>query len=322
MQLEVPDMIKVHGIFSFIGKQYDELCAFYDWCKSIGIMRPSKFPNIEKIPKEKLDSMSDFIRQKTEMLQNRNIVSNQNEMNPKPVEEADETKPNKDEHVMKALPVVSVESTENKDEKTFKVMKTDKENKIQEMGDLLNLGEDAPDTEEHGQMLALALFDGLTTTVPESSINPWEAFKDSSDDWETKLVQSASYLSNARADLPGGFDALMLDGMYQLEAMTQVVAYSGYGGSASSTAFGSNGKTAMLALPAPPTVNDGARSTPKTDPFAASLAIAPPASVQISKPTNAERLTQVEMVFFLLLEDFDRTGGEHWFEITLVSTFD
>lgn len=297
MQLQVPDMIRVHGIFSSVSKQYDDIAAFYDWCKRTSIMPPSNFPNVKKIPKEKLDTMNDFIRQKSEMLQTKN-------MNPKPVEEEekeDEAKPEEDENAMKALvPVdyVCVESAESRDAKSFEPMETEEEKKIQDIGDLLNLDDDTPSTEEHGNMLALALFDDLTT-VPETATNPWEAFNDSTEDWETKLVESARHLSNQRASLRGGFDTLMLDSMYQYGAMTQVVAYSGCGGSASSVALRSH---AMLALPAPPMANNGAT---KTDPFAASLTIAPPSYVQISEMEEKQRLLVQEQLYW---QQFARNG--------------
>lgn len=94
----------------------------------------------------------------------------------------------------------------------------------------------------------------------------------------------------------------MLDGMYQQGAVAQVVASSGVvaTGSASSVALGSAGRPAMLALPAPPSADGGAQSTTctTTDPFAASLAIAPPSYVQMSEMEKKQRLLVDEQVMW------------------------
>ncbi|KAL0335159.1 UNVERIFIED_CONTAM: putative clathrin assembly protein [Sesamum radiatum] len=165
---------------------------------------------------------------------------------PQPIEEViEEAEPEPDMNEIKALPPPEgfVEEKAEPEEVPQVVEEPKEEKKPQEVGDLLNLGEDAPSTEEQGDKLALALFDGLgpATTAPGNAITPWEAFKQpSGGDWETALVQSASHLSNQKASLPGGFDTLILDGMYQQGATAQAVASSGLvaTGSASSVALG------------------------------------------------------------------------------------
>lgn len=306
MQLEVPDMVKVHEIFCRVSKQYDELDSYYTWCKTIGIARASEYPEVEKITQKKLDMMDDYIHEKSAMLQDRRPGSA--EPQPDPTEEEEQAREEEEEleqnmNAIKALPPPEgfVEEAENKDE-----AKEEEEPKMikntQEVGDLLNLGADAPTTEEQGDKLALALFDGCpTTTTTGSSATPWEAFKESGD-WETALVQSASHLSNQKASLPGGFDTLVLDGMYQQGEMAQAVASSGLvaSGSASSVALGSAGRPAMLALPAPPTAADGGAQLGNSisDPFAASLAIAPPPYVQMSEMEKKQRLLVDEQMMW------------------------
>ncbi|KAI3445695.1 hypothetical protein Pfo_002360 [Paulownia fortunei] len=286
MQLEVPDMVKVFEIFCRVSKQYDELDAFYVWCKTVGIARSSEYPDVEKITQKKLDMMDDYIHEKSAMTQNRRAGSA--EPKPKPVEEVREEEPEQDMNAIKALPPPEgfVEETENEEEQKeeAKEVEEPKEEKAktQEVGDLLNLGGDAPSTQEQGDKLALALFDGgPATTAPDSTTTPWEAFKESSGgDWEMALVQSASHLSNQKASLPGGFDKLILDGMYQQGATAQAVASSGLvaTGSASSVALGN--------------------SSANTDPFAASLAIAPPPYVQMSELEKKQRLLVEEQVMW------------------------
>lgn len=60
--------------------------------------------------------------------------------------------------------------------------------------DLLNLAEDAVTTQEHGDKLAIALFDGVGPSTSASSSSAWTTFKNNRSDWENTLVQSASRL--------------------------------------------------------------------------------------------------------------------------------
>ncbi|XP_047981280.1 putative clathrin assembly protein At4g02650 [Salvia hispanica] len=296
MQLEVPDMIQVHDIFSHISKQYDELDCFYNWCKNVGIMRLPDYPNVEKINQPKLDMMKDFIRHKSSMMNNRNAIE------PKPANTEVAWK-----EPEKALSPIQ-EETAGEVNVTPEPQQGEK---TQEEGDLLNLYDDAPTPQDFGDQLALALFDGYpSTTAPVSTSPPWEAFKESeSGDWETALVQSASHLSNQKPSLPQGFDPLILDSMYQYGAMTHVGASSGYyaTGSASSVALGSAGRPAILALPAPRSpANCGVNTfSPNNDPFAASLAIAPPSYVQMSEMEKKQRLLLQEQ---LLWQQYTRDG--------------
>ncbi|KAL3620908.1 hypothetical protein CASFOL_035820 [Castilleja foliolosa] len=295
MQLEIPDMVKVHEVFSRVSKQYDELDSFYTWCKTFGIARSSEYPDVEKITQKKLDMMDDFIHEKSTLEQNRGSV--QTEPMPEKVEEFNEPEP--DMNSIKALPPPQ-EFTEKEGEEIQNPKVEEK--KKQDIGDLLNLGDDAPTIQDHGDQLALALFDGsLATTSAPSGKAPWEAFKEesSSGDWEMALVQSASHLSNQTANLPGGFNTMVLDGMYQQGRMAQAVASSGLvaTGSASSVALGSAGRPAVLALPAPPAA-EGAAASSASDPFAASLAIAPPAYVQMSELEKKRRFLEEEQAMW------------------------
>ncbi|KAH6823369.1 ENTH/ANTH/VHS superfamily protein [Perilla frutescens var. hirtella] len=292
MQLDVPEMVKVHEIFSRVSKQYDELDSLYTWSKAVGLARASEYPEVEKISQQRLDMMDDYIHEKSAMEQNRKAASP--EPKPEPLEEAE---PEQDINSIKALPppLEFVEEKADEEEQKEEVEEPKEEKaKIQEEGDLLNLGEGAPTTQEHGDKLALALFDGSPTTAgSDNKMTPWEAFKESSSgDWETALVLSASHLSNQKVSLPGGFDTLILDGMYQQGAMAQAVASSGLiaTGSSSSVALGSAGRPAMLALPAPPSAEGGATtSSENSDPFAASLAIPPPPYVQMSEMEKKQK---------------------------------
>ncbi|CAK9155834.1 unnamed protein product [Ilex paraguariensis] len=306
MELSISDSVKVHEIFCRISKQYDELDMFYNWCKTVGIARASEYPEVEKITQKKLDIMDEFIREKSAMAQNQRLknVESTNDPDQVTVEEGEE--PEEDMNAIKALPPPEG-FPEETDEKEEVEEKKEEENKTQQEGDLLNLGEDAPTSEEHGDKLALALFDGgPAAATAATGTSAWEAFNESGD-WETTLVESASHLSNQKASLPGGFDTLMLDGMYQQGAMTTAAVSSGYiaTGSASSVALGSAGRPAMLALPAPPTADGEAAATPGADPFAASLAVAPPSYVQMSDMEKKQRLLVEEQ---LMWQQYARGG--------------
>ncbi|KAL6515280.1 hypothetical protein OROHE_018912 [Orobanche hederae] len=307
MQLEIPEMVKVHEIFCRVSKQYDELDTFYAWCKTVGIARSSEYPDVEKITQKKLDMMDDFIHEKSALEQKRRPGSAEPRSEPEPEVNAPEPEPEPDMNSIKALPPpegFQEDRGKEEEEKELEKPNENEKKKTHQVGDLLNLGADTPTTGEHGDKLALALFDGgpsTTTAVSGTDKTQWEAFKESSGDWEMALVQSASHLSNQTANLPGGFDTMVLDGMYQQGKIAQAASTSGLvaTGSASSVALGSAGRPAMLALPAPPSQDGGATCcSVNTDPFAASLAIAPPAYVQMSELEKKQRLLVEEQIMW------------------------
>lgn len=287
--MEVTDCTKVYDTFCRVGKLYDELDLFYSWSKSIGIARSSEYPEIERVTTKKLELMDQYIKDKAQNKKLNIPEVKQEEPEPEP-----EPQPEEDTNAIKALPAPEYFHEEPAEEVEEEEAKEEKW--VQTEGDLLDLGDDMVASHEHGDMLALALFDGAAPATGATLALPWHAFDDASD-WETALVQSTSNLSNQKPSLGGGFDTLLLDGMYRQGATNAAMQRQGYGmnGSASSVAIGSAGKPAMLALPAPPT--SGSASSPNlmsADPFAASLNVAPPAYVQ---------LTEIEMKQRLLVEE-------------------
>ncbi|KAA8536494.1 hypothetical protein F0562_028972 [Nyssa sinensis] len=308
--LDVPVCVKVYEIFCRVAKQFDELDVFYGWCQSVGIARASEYPEVEKITHKKLEVMDEFIRDKSYSAQHGKILylESKNE-SVEEVEEPEAVENDPDMNAIKALPPPEGFTEEENKEEEKEDLEETKEETTQQGADtlLINLGEDAPTTEEHADQLALALFDGgpAAATGPATGPSPWEAFNESGD-WEMALVQSASHLSNQKATLAGGFDTLMLDGMYKQGETSAAMASSGYAatGSASSVAFGSAGRPAMLALPAPPTPDGGAPAT-GADPFAASLVVAPPPYVQMSEMEKKQRLLVEEQ---LMWQQYSRDG--------------
>ncbi|XP_031282797.1 putative clathrin assembly protein At4g02650 [Pistacia vera] len=307
MELEINDSVKVYEIFCRISKQYDELDLFYGWCKTVGIARSSEYPEVEKITPKKLELMDEFIRDKSALAQNKKPMTE------KEAETTTEEKENMDTikaenmDTIKALP--SPESfycefpdeTEEPKEKEKQIIKEEK-NKAQLEGDLLNLANDSVTTEEHGDKLALALFDGNAPFGPAPPPG-WEAFHEDTADWETALVQSASNLSHQQASLGGDFDMLLLDGMYQQGTTAAAMVASPATGSSSSVALGSIGRPAMLALPATPSTTQGTQSN--ADPFEASDAVAPPPYVQMSDLEKKQKLLVEEQ---LMWQQYARDG--------------
>ena len=173
-------------------------------------------------------------------------------------------------------------------------------------------------SQDHAEKLALALFDGGAPVGPPP-VPGWEAFKDEAD-WESALVQSASNLTNQRATLGGGFDVLLLDGMYQQGQTMAAMASSGYAvtGSASSVAFGSAGRPATLALPAPPSSDGKNTGSNGGDPFGASLAVAPPSYVQMSDMEKKQKFLVEEQAMW---EQYKRDGMQGHVGMSKVQTY-
>lgn len=251
MELDIPDSIKVYDIFCRVSKQFEELDQFYSWCKNMGIARSSEYPEIEKITQKKLDLMDEFIRDKSALehtKQSKSVKSEADEDDDEArTEEVNEEQ--EDMNAIKALP--EPPPKEEDDVKPEEEAKEEViiEKKQEEMGDLLDLGNtNGGEAGQAGDSLALALFDGPYASGSGSESGPgWEAFKDDSADWETALVQTATNLSGQKSELGGGFDMLLLNGMYQHGAVNAAVKTStayGASGSASSMAFGSAGRPA------------------------------------------------------------------------------
>ncbi|KAG1328149.1 ENTH/ANTH/VHS superfamily protein [Cocos nucifera] len=305
MELEVPECVRVHGIFSRLAKQFEDLEVFYGWCKAVGMCRSSEYPEIERITTKKLDVMDDFIRDKSRLADSKK----NRDFEPEPEE------PDDDISNIKALPAPEDYSSDPPAEQKEELQEERnqpsppgveqlKEEEKEEV-DLLNLKDDAMTGEDHGNSLALALFDGNTASNTEPK---WEAFPDAdSCDWETALVQSASNLSGQKATLGGGLDMLLLDGMYaQAHTSAAAAAHAqgyGGGGSASSVAIRAPAMQPMLALPAPPT--SGGTNIFGGDPFTASLMVPPPSYVQMSDMEKKQHLLSGERQMW---EQYARDG--------------
>ncbi|BAT74002.1 hypothetical protein LR48_Vigan01g085800 [Vigna angularis] len=288
--METPECIRVYDIFCRVGKQYDELDLFYSWSKNIGIARSTEYPDIERVTTKKLEVMDQYIRERAQ--NKKNQIQEENK------EEEQEEDAEEEKNEIKALPApehLCQEAAEDVVKEESKEEEAKEEKIVQTEGDLLDFGDDMVPSEEQGDKLALALFDGATAASSSRQALPWHAFDDAAD-WEIALVQSPSSLPNRKPSLGGGFDTLLLDSMYTQAATNAAMQGQTYGmnGSASSMVQGLTGGPAMLALPAPQTSAGSA----SVDPFAASLAVAPPAYVQMSEIEKRQKQLMEEQVMW------------------------
>ncbi|KAF8045817.1 hypothetical protein N665_0965s0017 [Sinapis alba] len=300
--MEYTDCVKAFDAYASAAKQIDELIAFYNWCKETGVARSSEYPEVQRITSKLLETLEEFVRDRAK----RGKSPERKEIEaPPPPPVAQEEEPEPDMNEIKALP-----PPENY---TPPPPPEPEPEKPQYTEDLVNLREDGVTGDDQGNKFALALFAG-----PPGSNGKWEAFpsdgvtsawqnpaaEPGKADWELALVETASNLEKQTAALGGGFDSLLLNGMYDQGVVRQHVSTSQLtGGSASSVALPLPGKpnTQILALPAP----DGTVEKVNQDPFAASLTIPPPSYVQMAEMEKKQHLLSQEQQ---LWQQYQREG--------------
>lgn len=300
--MEYTDCVKAFDAYASAAKQIDELIAFYNWCKETGVARSSEYPEVQRITSKLLETLEEFVRDRAK----RGKSPERKEIEappPPPPPVAEEEEPDMNE--IKALPPPESYTPPPPPEP--------EPEKPQYTEDLVNLREDGVTGDDQGNKFALALFAG-----PPGSNGKWEAFpsdgvtsawqnpaaEPGKADWELALVETASNLEKQTAALGGGFDSLLLNGMYDQGAVRQHVSTTQLtGGSASSVALPLPGKanTQILALPAP----DGTVEKVNQDPFAASLTIPPPSYVQMAEMEKKQYLLSQEQQ---LWQQYQREG--------------
>ncbi|KAL8497926.1 hypothetical protein ACS0TY_021321 [Phlomoides rotata] len=252
-ELEYGISAKVFDAYVNATKMIDELNTFYNWCNDIGVVRSSEFPEVHRISVKLLGSLEGLLREKA------------NRHRPK-------------------SPAESV------DEERFSEIKETSMNEIKALP--------PPDVPQPAQNQVVTedlvnLKDEEWIKFPNVGSGSAPAAESGKAGWELVLVESASNLSNQKSDLGGGFDHLLLNGMYDHGTVKQHVNNAQMrGGSASSVASPWFSKTVpVLALPAP----DGTlQPMGQHDPFAASLLVPPPAYVQIADMERKQQLVTQE----------------------------
>lgn len=304
-EMEYGDCLRAFDACANAAKKIDELVEFYAWCKDVGIARSSEYPEVQRITQNLLVTLGGFLKEMSRRPKDNDERRREEKLKPLPSEE-----PEYDMNEIKALP-----PPEKCDPVLHSVSQT---RSLKE--DLVNLREDGISADEQGNKLALDLFSGPPIT---NSYGSWETFSSNQEpevssawqtpaaeagkpDWELTLVETSSNLSKQKADMGGGFDPLLLNGMYDQGTIRQHVNAEQFGGSSSSVAVALQGQgksvAQVLALPAP----DGTvQPVGHRDPFAASLAVPPPSYVQIAEMEKKQQLLMQEQ---LLWQHYGRDG--------------
>ncbi|KVH93798.1 probable clathrin assembly protein At4g32285 [Cynara cardunculus var. scolymus] len=249
-EMEYANSVKTFDEYVNAAKTIDELVDFYSWSKELGVARAAEFPEVQKITDKVLGTLERFLREKKNKL-----------------------KKNKEEG-----------SSPNMNGNT-------PPSGGQAIGDLLNLKDDTVPADDHRNTLALVLLSGPPSAEGKGS---WEVFSNGENektsawqtpvaesgkaDWELALVESASNLPKQKANIAGGLDPVMLNGIYEQGG----VSYNqvGEGSTSSMVTYGlGRSATPVLALPAP---NETVQPVDPQDPFAASLMVPPPPYVQLA----------------------------------------
>lgn len=308
-EMEYADCVRGFDAYVSAAKMIDELVGFYGWCKDIGIARSSEFPEVQRITDKLLGTLDGFLKEMANRPKNPERIREE-KLPPK-------QEPEPDMNEVKALPAPE-NSSPPPPPPPPKPQQPPKPQPQQVTDDLVNLKDDATSADEQGNKVALALFSGPPTNTNGS----WEAFPSNGQpevtsawqtpaaesgraDWESALVETAGNLSKQKAAYAGGFDSLVLNGMYDQGAVRQHVSTTQLsGGSASSVTLPGPGKSAtpVLALPAP----DGTVQTVgNNDPFAASLTVPPPSYVQMAEMERKQQFLVQEQQ---LWQQYGRDG--------------
>ncbi|CAK8563438.1 unnamed protein product [Lathyrus sativus] len=319
MEMEYEQCGKAFEFYVRASKKMDELTGFYGWCKDMGIARSSEYPEVQKITDNLLGTLNGLLKEMGDRTKSP-------EMKAKVIGLVKEQEIGINE--VKALPAPEIENLIPQSQSPPLAPEPKEAPRIlQETGDLLSLrDDDGVSADEQGNKLAMLLFsevstvktDGLWEELSSSGVNSaWQipAAKIGKADWELALVETTSNLSKPKADLEGGFDSLLLNGMYDQGAVRQHVSSTDMsGGSFSSVALSGAGKntTPILALPAP----DGTMQAVGTqDPFAASLSVPPPSYVQIAEMERRQHLLVQEQH---LWQQYGRDGMQGQVGLTSV----
>ncbi|KAM0952508.1 putative ANTH domain, ENTH domain, ANTH domain superfamily protein [Dioscorea sansibarensis] len=300
--MDYPDCVKSFEAYASAAKQIDELAAFYGWCKDTGVARSSEYPEVQRITDKLLETLEEFMRDRARRPKSPERLPEERV--------AVEEEPVEDMNSIKALPAPPVHEEVQPQPQMVEKVEPEKPPRRQE-ADLVNLRDDDVSVQDQENRLALALFSAPTASTANGSASQdnevtsaWQtpAAESGKADWELALVESASNLSKQKATLGGGFDPLLLNGMYDQGLVKQHVNSQVNGGSASSVALPGPGKTTapVLALPAP----DGTYQSVGQDPFAASLSFPPPSYVQMADMEKKQQLlTQEQQMWQVYARD-------------------
>ncbi|XP_021760619.1 putative clathrin assembly protein At2g25430 [Chenopodium quinoa] len=285
-EMEYLNSVKTYGTYATVAKQFDDLAEFYGWCKGVGFDKPSdEYPEVESISEELLRSMEELVKKR--MNETKNYKKSSSKM----------------------AELMNKMSENNVNAMNGYVQDSDAIGKDMV---IVKVNSDASSAEEKGECMALSL---IHEDQNDIVINPWEEFSDiveshiasdwetsaantNNEDWQMVLVASAGNLTEQKVNFGDSFDAVMLNDMYDQGVVKQFT-----GGSASSLAlpWHEERRTTVLALPS----TEGSVHMVNQDPFTASLAVPPPAYVQIVELENKFQLLQQEQKIW---EEYEANG--------------
>lgn len=322
-EMEYQDSAKAFEMYLRAAKKVGELASVYNLCKNMGVCRTAEYPEVQMISEQLLRTLEEFLSERS---------SSRNERPKSPEPEPEKLQrhgpiseePAEDLNNMKALPAPGDDAS-NEPEETQKLTQ-------QPEGDLLNVNNATISSKELENKFALALFSGSSQS---DATKEWEAFPPSDKGsefngtasawetplngkagWELALVESVSNLRKQGGSMAGGFDSLLVEGLYDQAAAHQQPQLM-TPGSASSVALPGRQSSSFLSLPAPTTYT---RDDPFAascnvvptgeDPFAASLNVPPPSYVQMSDMSKKQHLLVQEQQFW---QQYQKDGmqGQH-----------
>lgn len=322
--MEYQDSAKAFEMYLRAAKKVGELASFYNLCKNMGVCRTAEYPEVQMISEQLLRTLEEYLSERSSS-RNEKPKSPEPEpeklQSPGPISE----EPAEDLNNRKALPAPGHDAN-NEPEERHKLTK-------QPEGDLLNVNNATISSQELENKFALALFSGSSQS---DATKEWEAFPPSDKGsgtasawetpltekgkagWELALVESVSNLRKQGGSMAGGFDSLLVEGLYdQAVAHQQHMSQLMAPGSASSVALPGRQSSSFLSLPAPTTYT---RDDPFAascnvvptgeDPFAASLNVPPPSYVQMSDMSKKQNLLVQEQQFW---QQYQKDGmqGQH-----------
>lgn len=329
-EMEYQDSVKAFEMYSRAAKKVGELVSLYSLCKNMGVCGTSEYPEVQMISEQLLRTLEEFLNE-------RSSSCNQRPKSPEPVPEKLQSpapkseEPAEDLNKMKALPAPGDDANNEPEEPQMLTQQPE--------GDLLNINNATISSKEQEDRFALALFSGssewdatkkwepFTPSDKGSKFNgtasAWETplAENGKAGWELALVESVSNIRKQGSSMAGGFDKLLLEGLYdQAAARQQHMSQHMAPGSASSIAMPGRQASSFLSLPASTThtrddpfaasLNVAPTAQSEEDPFAASLNVPPPSYVQMSDMSKKQHLLVQEQQFW---QQYQKDGmqGQH-----------
>ncbi|KAF3778623.1 Clathrin coat assembly protein [Nymphaea thermarum] len=273
-------------IFNRATRQFDELAAFYQMCKSIGVGRTSEYPYVQKISETTLTNLKEFIM---------DISSRSSFSSPRTLNSSEQSLP--------ASPTVTKKCQEGRMEET------------------VGCEDQVPKNEGYGRLSAA----GDNGTSCETAIVVKEQQQQqkqhsSSQEhigWEIALLESASNMSkDINYKMANGFDAFLLDSLYDHALMYRDQHQNHYNYNPFLCSHGSESSmlmhtpSSLFSLPSsthPPTFSvqkvsnysNQSNYTLGPDPFAVSASVSPPPYVQMSDMAVKQKLMVQEQQLWM-----------------------